>query len=39
LRRVEASLIGHYAEVTPAPKVPKAHRLILGDRGKVQISS
>jgi len=25
--------------VTPAPRVPKAHRLILGDHSKVQISS
>jgi glucose-1-phosphate thymidylyltransferase len=39
VRRVEASLIGHHAEVTPAPKVPRAHRLILGDHSKVQISS
>jgi glucose-1-phosphate thymidylyltransferase len=39
VRRVEASLIGHNVEVTPAPKVPKAHRLILGDHSKVQISS
>jgi glucose-1-phosphate thymidylyltransferase len=39
VRRVEASLIGHYVEVTPAPRVPKAHRLVLGDHSKVQISS
>jgi glucose-1-phosphate thymidylyltransferase len=39
VRRIEASLIGHDVEVTPAPKVPKAHRLILGDHSKVQISS
>ncbi|MGH3170034.1 MAG: glucose-1-phosphate thymidylyltransferase, partial [Trebonia sp.] len=39
VRRVEASLIGHDTEVTPAPKVPHAHRLILGDHSKVQISS
>ncbi|MGC5010637.1 glucose-1-phosphate thymidylyltransferase [Streptosporangium sp. DT93] len=38
-RRIEASLIGHYAEVTPAPDTPKAHRLVLGDHSKVQISS
>jgi glucose-1-phosphate thymidylyltransferase len=38
-RRIEASLIGHDVEVTPAPKVPKAHRLVLGDHSKVQISS
>jgi glucose-1-phosphate thymidylyltransferase len=37
--RIEASLIGHYAEVTPAPRVPRAHRLVLGDHSKVQISS
>jgi glucose-1-phosphate thymidylyltransferase len=39
VRRIEASLIGHEVEVTPAPKVPRAHRLILGDHSKVQISS
>jgi glucose-1-phosphate thymidylyltransferase len=39
VRRIEASLIGHCAEVTPAPRVPRAHRLILGDHSKVQISS
>jgi glucose-1-phosphate thymidylyltransferase len=39
VRRIEASLIGHDAEVTPAPRVPKAHRLILGDHSKVQISA
>ena len=39
VRRVEASLIGHNVELTPAPKVRKAHRLILGDHSKVQISS
>ena len=39
VRRIEASLIGHDAEVTPAPRVPKAHRLVLGDHSKVQISS
>jgi glucose-1-phosphate thymidylyltransferase len=38
VRRIEASLIGHDVEVTPAPKVPKAHRLVLGDHSKVQIS-
>jgi glucose-1-phosphate thymidylyltransferase len=37
--RIEASLIGRHVEVTPAPRVPKAHRLILGDHSKVQISS
>ena len=39
VRRIEASLIGHDVEVTKAPKSPKAHRLILGDHSKVQISS
>ena len=39
VRRIEASLIGHQVEVTPSPRVPKAHRLVLGDHSKVQISS
>ena len=39
VRRIEASLIGHDVEVTPAPHAPRAHRLILGDHSKVQISS
>jgi glucose-1-phosphate thymidylyltransferase len=39
VRRIEASLIGHEVEVTPAPNVPRAHRLVLGDHSKVQISS
>ncbi|OPG05585.1 glucose-1-phosphate thymidylyltransferase [Microbispora sp. GKU 823] len=39
VRRIEASLIGHDVEVTPAPDTPKAHRLVLGDHSKVQISS
>jgi glucose-1-phosphate thymidylyltransferase len=39
VRRIEASLIGHDVEVTPSPQVPKAHRLVLGDHSKVQISS
>jgi len=37
--RVEASLIGRNVEVTPAPAVPRAHRLVLGDHSRVQISS
>ncbi|MBB2909092.1 glucose-1-phosphate thymidylyltransferase [Streptosporangium becharense] len=37
--RIEASLIGHDVEVTPAPVTPRAHRLVLGDHSKVQISS
>jgi glucose-1-phosphate thymidylyltransferase len=39
VRRVEASLIGRNVTVTPAPRVPAAHRLVLGDHSKVQISS
>jgi glucose-1-phosphate thymidylyltransferase len=38
VRRIEASLIGRDVEVTPAPAVPAAHRFILGDHSKVQIS-
>ncbi|GAB2443553.1 glucose-1-phosphate thymidylyltransferase [Streptosporangium sandarakinum] len=37
--RIEASLIGHDVEVTPAPAIPRAHRLVLGDHSKVQIIS
>ncbi|WP_328593994.1 glucose-1-phosphate thymidylyltransferase [Actinomadura macrotermitis] len=36
--RIEVSLIGREARVTPAPRVPKAHRLVLGDHSTVQIS-
>ncbi|GII64077.1 glucose-1-phosphate thymidylyltransferase [Sphaerisporangium krabiense] len=39
VRRIEASLIGRDVEVTPAPNTPRAHRLVLGDHSKVQISS
>ncbi|MEU6994877.1 glucose-1-phosphate thymidylyltransferase [Streptomyces sp. NPDC046465] len=39
VRRVEASLIGRDVEVVPAPRNPAAHRLVLGDHSKVQISS
>ena len=39
VRRIQASLIGNDAEVTPAPPVPKVHRLVLGDHSKVQISA
>ncbi|CAM5593854.1 glucose-1-phosphate thymidylyltransferase [Streptomyces aurantiogriseus] len=35
--RIENSLIGRHVEVTPAPAVPSAHRLVLGDHSKVQI--
>ncbi len=38
VRRIEASLIGRAVEVTPAPAVPAAHRFVLGDHSKVQIS-
>ncbi|MFF7577861.1 MULTISPECIES: glucose-1-phosphate thymidylyltransferase [unclassified Streptomyces] len=36
---VEASVIGRDAEVSPAPAFRRAHRLVLGDHSKVQISS
>jgi glucose-1-phosphate thymidylyltransferase len=36
--RIERSLIGREVRVTPAPRVPKAHRLVLGDHSEVQIS-
>jgi glucose-1-phosphate thymidylyltransferase len=39
VRRIQASIIGHDAEVTPAPTVPRVHRLVLGDHSMVQISS
>jgi glucose-1-phosphate thymidylyltransferase len=32
-------VLGHDVEVVPAPMVRKAHRLVLGDHSKVQISS
>ncbi|MEU9733114.1 glucose-1-phosphate thymidylyltransferase [Streptomyces sp. NPDC048002] len=35
--RIESSLIGRHAEVTPAEHVPSAHRFVLGDHSKVQI--
>ncbi|MGW0758493.1 glucose-1-phosphate thymidylyltransferase [Streptomyces sp. NPDC002814] len=35
--RIESSLIGRHVQVTPAPNVPSAHRLVLGDHSKVQI--
>ncbi|TXS43427.1 glucose-1-phosphate thymidylyltransferase [Streptomyces sp. uw30] len=35
--RIESSLIGRHAEVTPAPSLPSAHHLVLGDHSKVQI--
>jgi glucose-1-phosphate thymidylyltransferase len=39
VRRIESSLIGRNVEITPAPNVPRAHRLVLGDHSRVQISS
>ncbi|MGW1029256.1 glucose-1-phosphate thymidylyltransferase [Streptomyces sp. NPDC002577] len=39
VRRIEASLIGRQVDVTPAPRVPAAHRFVLGDHSKVQICS
>lgn len=39
VRRVEHSLIGRQVDVTPAPRTLRAHRLMLGDHSKVQISS
>jgi len=39
VRRIEASLVGRNVEVTPAPRVPAAHRLVVGDYSRVQISS
>ena len=38
VRRIEASLIGREVGVTPSPRVPRAHLLVLGDQSKVQIS-
>lgn len=37
--RVEHSLIGREVEVVPSPRMPRAHRLVLGDHSRVQISS
>ncbi|MER7394216.1 glucose-1-phosphate thymidylyltransferase [Streptomyces sp. NPDC000151] len=39
VRRLESSLVGRNVQVTPAPRTRAAHRLILGDNSKVQISS
>ncbi|WP_438486711.1 glucose-1-phosphate thymidylyltransferase [Streptomyces sp. S186] len=39
VRRVQASLIGRNVSVTPAPRTPAAHQLIVGDYSKVQIFS
>ncbi|MET8946102.1 glucose-1-phosphate thymidylyltransferase [Streptomyces sp. NPDC004542] len=37
--RIESSLIGRHAEVSPANGLPSAHRLVIGDHSKVQIRS
>ena len=37
IRRIEASLIGHHARVTPAIRRPEAHRLVLGDHSEAQL--
>jgi glucose-1-phosphate thymidylyltransferase len=39
VRRIEASLIGHGALVTQSRRVPRAHRLVLGDQCRVEICS
>lgn len=39
VRRIESSLIGRNVEVTPSPRAPRAHRFVLGDHSRVQISS
>lgn len=39
VRRIQSSIVGHHVEVTPAPRVLDAHRLVLGDHSKVQIRS
>ncbi len=39
IRRVEASLVGRNVQVTLAPRLPATHRLVIGDHGRVQISS
>ncbi|MER0443969.1 glucose-1-phosphate thymidylyltransferase [Streptomyces sp. Edi4] len=37
--RIEGSLIGREAVVTAAPRLPGAHRLVIGDHSKVQLTS
>ncbi|MFI1682896.1 glucose-1-phosphate thymidylyltransferase [Streptomyces sp. NPDC020607] len=37
--RIESSLIGRGAVVAPAPRLPQAHRLVIGDHSKVQLTS
>ncbi|MEU1129178.1 glucose-1-phosphate thymidylyltransferase [Streptomyces sp. NPDC005900] len=37
--RIECSLIGRGAAVSPAPRLPGAHRLVIGDHSRVQLTS
>ncbi|MFD4575148.1 glucose-1-phosphate thymidylyltransferase [Streptomyces sp. NPDC058417] len=37
--RVEGSLVGRNVRVSLGPRVPAVHRLVIGDHGRVQISS
>ncbi|WP_330336120.1 glucose-1-phosphate thymidylyltransferase [Streptomyces sp. NBC_00557] len=39
IRRVEGSLVGRNVHVSLGRRVPAAHRLVIGDHGRVQISS
>ncbi|WP_330347007.1 glucose-1-phosphate thymidylyltransferase [Streptomyces sp. NBC_00582] len=39
VRRVEGSLVGRNVRVSLGPRVPATHRLVIGDHGRVQISS
>lgn len=36
--RIESSLIGRGAVVSPAPRLPGAHRLVIGDHSRVQLT-
>ncbi|KUN75529.1 glucose-1-phosphate thymidylyltransferase [Streptomyces bungoensis] len=39
IRRVEGSLVGRNVHVSLSPRVPTAHRFVIGDHGRVQLSS
>ncbi|TPQ23950.1 glucose-1-phosphate thymidylyltransferase [Streptomyces sporangiiformans] len=39
IRRVEASLVGRNVQVTLAPRLPATHSFVIGDHGRLQISS
>lgn len=39
IRRVEGSLVGRNVQVSMGPRTPATHRLMIGDHGRVQISS